>query len=286
MRALLCLSMGLLAPFATAEEIDLGRGPVPLTVPSGYSADEAAPLVVLLHGYTSSGKQQEGYMKFSALADEYGYLFLAPDGTREEAGRKVQFWNASQACCNFQGSEVDDSAYIRGLIDEVASKYTVDLKRVYLIGHSNGGFMSFRMAYDHSDTIAAIASLAGASLSDPDLPPPATPVHVLQIHGTNDTTILYEGGEIGETNYPGAVQSVERWAKFNGCAVEAAPAKSPIDLEKRLEGEETQVTRYVSACKPGGSAELWTIQDGGHIPSLSETFSRQVIEWLLAHPKA
>ena len=288
MRTLTCLTLLTLLPFAfaSAQDIDAGRGAIPLHVPVGYDAANPAPLVVLLHGYTSTGARQDGYMKFGSLADEYGYLFLAPDGTKEESERNYQFWNATEACCNFHESTVDDSAYIRALIEEVKATYNVDPKRVYLIGHSNGGFMTYRMAYDHSETIAAIASLAGASFTDPDLRAPATPVHILQIHGTNDQTIRYEGGNFGLSDYPSAVESVERWAAYNGCAVEATPGDKPLDLERRIDGEETTVMRYVSDCNPNGSAELWTIKDGGHIPSLSDTFNRQVIEWLLAHPKA
>ena len=273
--------------FSEPESIDAGRGPVPLHVPANYDTDTPAPLVVLLHGYTSSGKQQESYMKFGALVDTYGYLLATPDGTREESGRKARFWNASDACCNFQGSEVDDSAYVQEIIDRVKADYSIDPKRVYLIGHSNGGFMSYRMAYDHSDPIAAIASLAGATLADLDRPAPASTVHVLQIHGTKDTTIAYGGGEIGATTtYPGAQQSVEQWAAYNGCEVEAITLEKTIDLDKRIEGNETTITQYTSRCRTGGAVELWTIEGGGHIPSRSDTFSKHVIEWLLAHPKS
>lgn len=285
------VSLGLIAlvaatfQIAAAESIDAGRGEVPLYVPANYDKDTPAPLVVLLHGYTSSGKQQESYMKFSELVDTYGYLLAIPDGTREDSGRKVRFWNASEACCNFQGSEVDDSAYVLSIIDLVKADYTIDANRVYLIGHSNGGFMSYRMAYDHPETIAAIASLAGATLSGIDRPAPAGPVNVLQIHGTKDTTIAYDGGQIGATDYPGAKQSVERWAAYNGCEVEAITSDKTIDLDRRIEGAETTITQYSSQCNPGGAVELWTIEGGGHIPSLSDTFNKQVIEWLLAHPK-
>ena len=70
-----------------AQSVNGGRGDRPLTVPSGYDGETPAPLVVLLHGYTSSGQGQDAYMGFSALADRYGFLFVAPDGTQEEGGR-------------------------------------------------------------------------------------------------------------------------------------------------------------------------------------------------------
>ena len=142
------------------------------------------------------------------------------------------------------------------------------------------------MAYDHSETIAAIASLAGATLADLDRTAPASAVHVLHIHGTEDSTIEYEGGDIGAAAYPSAQQSVEQWAAYNGCEVEATASDKTIDLDKRIDGAETTITQYSSRCRPGGSVELWTIEGGGHIPSLSDTFSKHVIEWLLAHPKS
>ena len=106
---------------------------------------------------------QDGYMGFSKLADQYGFLLVAPDGNREPGGYENRFWNASDACCDFFSTEVDDSAYVADIIKEVKAQFTVDNNRIYLVGHSNGGFMSYRAAYEHSNTIAAIASLAGAT---------------------------------------------------------------------------------------------------------------------------
>jgi polyhydroxybutyrate depolymerase len=268
---------------AFAQFVDAGRGELPLTVPSSYDIDIPTPLIVLLHGYTSSGAGQDAYMKFSDLSDHYGFLLVAPDGTQEESGRQNRFWNASSACCNFGGSEVDDSAYIANVIDTIKAEHNVDEQRVFLIGHSNGGFMSYRLAHDHPGTIAAIASLAGADQSE-TRPTPSHPVHVLQIHGTADQTIAYAGAEIQGTAYPGAVETVERWAAHNGCDVTGFETGT-LDLERELAGMDSTVMRYTNGCRPGGSAELWTIADGSHVPELSDHFSKLVVEWLLGHPK-
>jgi polyhydroxybutyrate depolymerase len=263
--------------------LDFGRGDVPVTIPDSYDGATAMPLIVLLHGYTSSGQGQDSYFRVSPLADDYGFLFVAPDGTRESGGNQSRFWNASTACCNFYGREVDDSAYIRSIIDPMKQRYNVDEDRVYLIGHSNGGFMSFRMAYDHSDTIAAIASLAGANHMEQRDPPP-NPVHILQIHGTIDETIQFQGGDIRENHYPGALASVRRWAGYNGCAQNGV-GREIRDLEASLPGYESGVLKFEIGCKRGGSSELWTIASGTHVPTISDTFAAQIIEWLLAHPK-
>ena len=238
-----CLTLATLLTVgpASAQTIDAGRGALPLTVPAGYDADRPAPLIVLLHGYTFSGERQDEYMKISDLADAYGFLFVAPDGTQEAGGQQNRFWNASQACCNFGGGEVDDSAYIRGLIDAIKDDYAVDDGRVFLIGHSNGGFMSYRMAHDHPDTIAAIASLAGADQTR-ERTPPTSPVHVLQIHGTADETIAYAGAEIQGTAYPGARESVGRWAAHK------ARAASMDSTRRRNQPEPAHLPPGTASC--------------------------------------
>jgi len=263
--------------------IDLGRGPVTVYVPSSYDPEVPAPLVVLLHGYSGNGDWQESYFQLLPLAEQYGFLYMHPDGTVDQAGNR--FWNATDACCDFYGSQIDDSAYLLELVDEVKAQLNVDPGQVYFAGHSNGGFMSYRMACDHSRTIAAIASLAGATFDDPSDCSPDSAVHVLQIHGTADSVILYDGGSIGGSTYPGAVGTVEQWALFGGCAIDGVPMPPPLDLDESIPGAETDVHVYDIGCATDGSAELWSVNGGSHVPPLTDEFGQLVIEFLLSHPK-
>lgn len=285
MRSMLLLLL-LCSPFALAQQvtqIDAGRGDVPLFVPDDYQANAPAPLIVLLHGYGSNGVQQNDYMRIGELVNRYGFILATPDGTQETQGRNARFWNASDACCNFYANDLDDAAYVLGIINTVKDQYEVDERRVYLIGHSNGGFMSYRTAHEYSNVIAGIASLAGAEATVAQ-EAPANPVHILQIHGTADGTIAYNGGDIQGNVYPSAEETVRRWADYNGCSVDGV-VTATLDLDNSLEGLETTVTRFNNGCQPGGSAELWTIADGAHIPQISPVFPEKVVEWLLARPK-
>ena len=275
-----------------AQSIDAGRGELAVRGPADRGASPL-PLVVLLHGYTSTGAEADEYLGLSRLADRYGFLLVAPDGSREPGRGRETFWNASPACCDFLNTEIDDSAYVLDIINTTKSRYDVDSDRVYLVGHSNGGFLAFRAAYDHSDAIAAIASLAGATHLE-ERSAPASPVHILAIHGTDDAAIAYDGGEVPPdvvadsvlkgNRYPSALESVERWASYNGCRREGVP-RERRDLDKNLPGHESDVLTFRQGCQRGGSSELWTINGGAHVPDLSETFGQQVIEWLLAHPR-
>ena len=189
--------------------INIGERSAAVHLPASYSPGSPAPLIILLHGYTRSSAQIESYFRFTPLSEIHGFLLVAPDGTRDPNG--AQFWNATNACCNFFNLPVDDSAYLRALIDEIKAQLAVDDRRVYVVGHSNGGRMSYRMACDHADTIAAIASIGGATFLDPSACAPSTTVHTLQIHGTRDSIVRYNGGcsVLGLGCYPGAVGTTE-----------------------------------------------------------------------------
>ena len=105
--------------------------PYSVFVPSAYHAGTPTALVVLLHGYGVSGAVQNAYFQFDAQAEQRGFISVHPDGTKNIIGG--QFWNATDACCGF-GSTVDDDGYIMSIIDQVSARYTVDPKRIFLLG--------------------------------------------------------------------------------------------------------------------------------------------------------
>jgi len=260
-----------------------GARPVTLHVPASYRCGTAAPLVIALHGFTNSGDSVDRYFAMTAESDKRGFLYAHPDGTKDNRGNS--FWNATDACCNFNSLPTDDSTYLSALITDIEAAYDVDPRRVYVMGHSNGGFMSYRMACEHSDQIAAIASLAGAMWSDTTKCNPSHPVSVVQIHGTSDSTIAYTGGQIELAEYPPASISVKDWVGFDGCAATADESAAPLDLDSGLPGAETQITAY-SGCKDGTAVQLWAIQGGVHTPALTPAFASSVIDFFLSHPKA
>lgn len=256
-----------------------GDRPVTAILPTGYSKDIPAPLLIDLHGYTGTGLSEESYTKLAAAAEKRTVIYAAPDGLLDSQG--AQFWNASMACCNFDNSLVNDVAYIQSVIDQISSKASVDSKRIYLFGHSNGHFMTYKFACEHPKTVAAIAGLAGSMDAEADSCRSRTPVNILHIHGTSDETINYGGGSIFQKPFIGAVESATRWAVINKCA--PAPITGPaFDLLTSIEGSETIPTSY--SC-PKSTVELWSITGGVHVPVLDLNFGLSVLDWLLAHPK-
>lgn len=261
--------------------------PANIYVPSSYDGHTPLPLVLLLHGHGDTAADTENYMQFGPLAEMRGFLYCYPDSTVDPAGDP--FWNATDACCDFFNSGTDDAGVLRSLIEEIGRQFAVDNKRVYLIGHSNGGFMSYRMACQSADLIAGIASLAGTTFLDPDHCPPSQAVNILHIHGTADTAVPYGGGASqgaasNLSQAPGVLQTVRTWAGYNGATGQTTEATPSIKLTAELPGLDTIITRYTNA-PAGGAVELWTIVGGSHRPALSPQFQPRVIDWLFAHPR-
>ncbi len=263
-----------------APTIPAGRE-VDVHVPPGYQDGTPAPLLILLHGYGVDGQIQSDYLRLQEATDAAGMLYVHPDGVANRMGKRA--WTATDACCARGEDPPDDSAYIAAIIAQAKDRYDVDPRRVYVMGHSNGGFMSYRMACDHADQIAAIASLEGATYDDPSKCTPSEPVATLEVHGTADRTIKYDGGSILGDAYPSAPATTETWATSNGCRT-TPDSPAPADRQIVNDLPPATVTAY-SDCDRGGHAELWTQPGGVHIPSWTEDFSTQIVRWLLDHPK-
>jgi polyhydroxybutyrate depolymerase len=264
------------------DTLAVGDRPVTVHLPPAYDGEKSLPLVVLLHGYTASGDLQERYFRLTPEADRRGFIYVHPDGTTDS--RKNRFWNATDACCDLYGAGVDDSAYLRLMIDTIRARYRVDARRIYLIGHSNGAFMSFRMACDHAGTVAAIATLNGATWNDIGRCKPSFPVSVLAIHGTADRTIAFAGGGLAQRVYPSAERTAADWASLNGCGGPAVEAPA-IDVIEDLPGAETVVRDVASTCRGDAMVRTWTITDGVHTPNLGPAFTPSVLDFLLARSK-
>lgn len=259
-----------------------GDRPTTLYVPE---ADGPVPLLMLLHAFGTSGQWQEDYWRLGRVAASHGMAFLHPDGLVSSVG--ARFWNATEACCDVDHTAVDDSAYLDRLITEARAVATIDPGRVYVVGHSNGGFMSYRMACEHADEVAAIVAFGAAMFGTPADCRPSEPVAILHIHGAADATIPYEGLE-GTVHIPGALESTEMWAAYDGCEPKLIETDQQVDVAADADGPagpaESKVS-IASGCDPGGHVELWTIPAAGHFPALSATFADSVVGFLLAHSK-
>lgn len=257
----------------------VAQRPYELGVPAGYDPTVPTPLLLVLHGYGASGQVQATYWRLGPTAEREGFLLARPDGRTDSHGKR--FWNATDACCDADGIGGDDVAYLMAVIDDVRTRYHVDDRRIYVAGHSNGGFMAHRLACEHGDRIAAVVSLVGATWIDRARCPAPGRTSVLQVHGDRDNVVRYAGGDRGDlvASYPSATETVATWAAANGCRGRLERSGAPLDIDAGIAGSETRVEAY-AACPAGGAVELWTIERGRHIPAFGTAWSPALWSWL------
>ena len=223
-----------------------------LYIPELYDGSTAVPLVLNFHGYGSNAAQQMFYGDFRDIADTEGFLLVHPEGTTLIGN---QFWNVG-----FPGlsSTIDDVGFTEALIDELATLYTIDLDRVYATGMSNGGFMSFLLACQLSEKIAAVASVTGSMTQDTfDDCNAQHPTPVLQIHGTDDGVVLYNGNNL---SIPIA-DVISYWVDFNNC--ETTPTTTTLPDVDVSDGSTIEHSVYEDGDN-GITTEHMKVIGGGH----------------------
>ena len=217
-----------------------------LYVPPTNAGQNNLPLVFNLHGLTSNAAQQEFYSRMNEVADTSAFIVCYPDGLNN-------MWNSG-----FSPSGTDDVGFIDVLIDELANKYNIDLNRVYSCGMSNGGYQSYYLACELPNRFAAIASVTGTmfpTVYSTCSPKRAMPV--LQIHGTNDGTVLYEGSA---TATP--IEDVIAFWVANNLCTSAADTVAIANIDT-TDNSTAQLISYEN-CDDNSAVHFYKIFNGEH----------------------
>ena len=232
----------------TATSRPLSGSPSSLVIPEGYSSvmtndgrtrtyrvvdvsngEDEIPLVLVLHGFGGSAAAVRAYSGIESALAATGTdaVVVYPDGTGGETG-SPQSWNAG-GCCPFAMFEaVDDVSFLAKLIDVIEVDYSIDPDQVWVVGHSNGGMMAYRLACELSDKISAIGVAAGALMLESCMPSRA--VDVLHLHGELDTVVPSNGGDVLGISFPSARQSAERYAVAADCSPTASNTASFVEF--------------------------------------------------------
>ncbi len=221
-----------------------------LYIPASYSSGTAAPLVMNFHGYTSNASEQMYYGDFRPIADTAGFLVVHPQGTLD--GSNQPYWNSDW------GGTVDDIGFTEALIDSLSAAYNIEQSRVYATGMSNGGFMSYTLACSLSHRIAAIASVTGSmNLNQSANCNPQHPMPVMEIHGTGDGVVPYNGN-LSIESIP---TTLSYWVNANVC--DATPIETPVPDIVPGDGCTATHFRYLNG-NNGVEVEHYRINSGGH----------------------
>ena len=265
------------APLPTEEESDfvvdlmvdgLERSYL-LHIPPGLDDQQPLPVVFAFHGYNVNPKGMQTSSQFDEVADQEKFIVVYPFGV-------VFSWNSGSEYKPHYGSaladNVDDVGFTKQILSDLESRATIDPKRVYAMGFSQGGFLVYRLGCEMADTFAAIAAVSANHLfSNCE---PTEPVSVIHIHGLKDTSELFAGG--GKFEHPPVIEGIELWADLNNCT------------DSREEKNESQGITHITyePCNAGTSVELYTTDSGIHNYARIGIPTTEIIwDFFQSHPK-
>jgi polyhydroxybutyrate depolymerase len=260
-----------------------------LYTPQNFDASKPASVVFVFHGGGGNAENAIRMSNFNKVADENGFLVVYPNGTGQ-LGDSLLTWNAG-TCCGFaQRNQIDDIGFVRAILADLQSAISIDLKRVYATGMSNGAMMSHRLACEAADIFAAVAPVSGTLNFSPCQP--SARVSVIMFHGTADEHVPYNGGvgdqSLSQVDYVSVQDSVNFWVNFDQCQPEA-----------QVNAFEDVQHQVWSGCADSSSVELYTILGGKHAwpgsdgpgwvggdePTHSISATQLIWDFFVSHPK-
>jgi len=257
-----------ITPPSTAPEVYGGypRG-YTVYVPPSYDGTEAVPVVIALHGRTGSGAGLAYYLDMNPVAAEHNFIMVYPDGIEKQ-------WNITHGFESAIDNGVDDTDFLIKLVDDLDVDLNIDQERVYVVGFSNGGFMTQRVACEAPDEFAGFGVISATLFPEVGgMCITAPPVPLVFVHGTLDDNVTWEaftyGGRVISLSVP---DTITFWALHNQCK---ADQSDYVVLPSTNAAATTLVYRYTfGGCAEHGDILFYAIQGGGHnIPGRAERFS-------------
>ncbi len=225
-------------------------------VPANYDPNKPTPVVVAFHGGGGNATKMIRFSGLNQKADQAGFLVVYPNGT----GRLGFLTFHGGNCCGYaMKNDVDDVQFTQEVLDDLAKVANVDPKRVFATGMSNGAIMSYRVASELSNRIAAIAPVGGPM--GMETCQPQHPVSVIHFHGTDDQFAPFAGGKgRAATEFYSVKHSIENWVKANKCQQEPVVTKLPDTTDDEMTSTRTTYSRG----KEGAEVVLISTEGGGH----------------------
>lgn len=237
--------------------------------PPEVSGSRPLPLVLALHGGGGNPEQFKPESDLDDLSDSEGFVVVYPAGTGV-LPRTLLTWNAGVDCCGYaRDNDVDDVGFLLAVVDHVSERAPIDPNRVYVTGHSNGAMMSYRLAAEAADRIAAAVPVAGAMMVDGFVP--VRPVPILHIHSVDDPRALYDGGlgppfpiGGGRVLHRAVLDGLNAWIERNGCLDEASVVEERVGEPGSYDDGNTAQKFTWEPCSSGAAVIHWRMGGVGH----------------------
>jgi polyhydroxybutyrate depolymerase len=159
-------------------------------LPENYRPSVSYPLIFAMHGGGALGYEGiEAQSGLSELSDAENFIVVYPEGLKRLGFRT---WNAGDCCPSATLLGTDDAGFIVSLLEKLNQDLSIDNKKVYATGFSNGGQLAYALANRYPHTFAAVSAVAGVLQDFPFNPVRKVPI--IHFHSYQDATAPYFGG--------------------------------------------------------------------------------------------
>lgn len=257
--ACLLLAPPALAAPAEPETLTVAAGGTPrdALIYTPAAAPGPRPVVLIFHG----GGGSAGWManrsgEFTRALTGAGYITVYMNGSNRRRTDKLRTWNAVHCCAWAARAKINEATYADAIIDALDTRFGIDRTRIFLMGHSNGAMLSYRLAGAMQTAPRAIAPVSGAIFADqPDIPDRTS---IFMYHALDDESLSYHG-DPGDKAARWRTQphlaftaAEERLASLKKCS---APATTSFDGGVQMTGR---------SCAGGSALAAVTGPSGGH----------------------
>jgi len=239
-----------------------------LFIPTGYSKDKSIPILMAFHGLGGSSTTFTNSLQLKVFNQDMNFILAVPNGWGSEAGSQSS-WNAGICCAPSTDSGINDVELVLAILDSVTNNFSIDKSRIWAMGFSNGGMMSYRLACELSDKFTAIGVGGGAMMLNTCTPP--NQVSVIHLHGNLDSTIPIDGG--GYFNVPPVIPAFKLVNSANRCSTMVYEVTSDFVSETTS-----------AACEYGTEQKFINYFDQGH--EWTTSWTKEIIKFLFAHPRS
>ncbi len=231
--------------------------------PANSPPREPKAVVLVLHGGGGANAEELARRTgLNRLADREDFLVVYPQGVDGQwnDGRGKTFRRAAD------NRDVNDVRFIATVIDALTGRGQADPRRIFAMGLSNGGMMTYRLGIELGDRLAAIAAVIANLPENIAARPPGRPLPVLVMNGTDDPMMPWHGGPVRVLGRAyGTVLSTERTVRYwvEAARLPSNPTTRVLDNRAPDDGCTVELVQYSA---PGTPLEvlLYRLRGGGH----------------------
>ena len=229
----------------------LNRREIAYVMPPDLAPGEQLPVVLFLHGVSTSPGLMQQTIGLGDAVVARRFIAVVPHGIAES-------WNAGKCCRPSMTLGIDDVAFLDAVITDAIRRPEIDAERVFMVGESNGGIMTYRYLCEHADRLAGAASVIGTNQTGCL---PSEPLPLLHIAASADEVIPYDGGTSSAARlfsaapFPPVMDTLRAIAESESCTPDPATVpEGPVEVTEWQGCRDEVPLRLVTVI---GATHLW-----------------------------